>query len=143
MICSPAATAIKSQYIGAGAIHFSPPALSVRCMIWLAGSGNLPNCFDSGGSRSSIYATFLSELGRRPSITVFEDLHWADEATLDLLQFACRRVSQTHALMVLTYRDDEFSTHATRCALCWVTWPHRRSFTASSFSRFRAVRCRC
>ena len=44
---------------------------------------------------------------RRPIVAVFEDVHWADEATLDLLRFLGRRIARTAALLVLTYRDDE------------------------------------
>lgn len=71
--------------------------------------GRLPGLLDTDGNRSAIYSTFLSELGERTKIAVFEDLHWADEATLDLLQFVCRRINQTSALLVLIYRDDELS----------------------------------
>src|SRR5262249_8386537 len=48
-----------------------------------------------------------NELQERPTIVVFEDVHWADEATLDLLRFLSRRIARTAALLVLTYRDDE------------------------------------
>ena len=43
---------------------------------------------------------------RSPTVLVLEDLHWADEATLDV--FAARAGgSETCALLVATYRDDE------------------------------------
>jgi DNA-binding CsgD family transcriptional regulator/tetratricopeptide (TPR) repeat protein len=38
---------------------------------------------------------------------VIEDIHWADEATLDLLKYLARRIHRTATLLVLTYRDDE------------------------------------
>src|SRR5262249_32150740 len=38
---------------------------------------------------------------------VCEDVHWADEATLDLLRFLGRRIAHSTALLVMTYRDDE------------------------------------
>ena len=38
---------------------------------------------------------------------VVEDLHWADDATLDVLAYAARRIEAAGALLVLTYRDDE------------------------------------
>ena len=34
-------------------------------------------------------------------------MHWADEATLDLLKYLGRRIDRTHALLAVTYRDDE------------------------------------
>ena len=36
-----------------------------------------------------------------------EDLHWADEATLDMVAFLGRRLALCRALLILTYRDDE------------------------------------
>jgi predicted ATPase len=49
----------------------------------------------------------LAEDGERPTIMVIEDVHWADEATLDLIKFLARRIHRTRALLILTYRDDE------------------------------------
>ena len=57
--------------------------------------------------RAAVFAAVLAELQGRPTIAVVEDVHWADEATLDLLRFLGRRIARTTALLVLTYRDDE------------------------------------
>jgi predicted ATPase len=38
---------------------------------------------------------------------VIEDLHWADEATIDLLRFLGRRVRNAAILLIGTYRDDD------------------------------------
>jgi predicted ATPase len=38
---------------------------------------------------------------------VLEDLHWADEATLDVLRLLARRIDALPALVLATYRDDE------------------------------------
>src|SRR4029077_16093760 len=40
------------------------------------------------------------------TVLVVEDVHWADEATLDLLRFVGRRVRHAPALVIVTYRDD-------------------------------------
>ena len=40
-------------------------------------------------------------------LLVIEDLHWADDATLDFVTFLARRVVGAPVLLVLTYRDDE------------------------------------
>jgi DNA-binding CsgD family transcriptional regulator len=51
-------------------------------------------------------------------IAVLEDLHWADEATLDTLRLLARRVAETQVLVVATYRDDELDrTHPLRIVL--------------------------
>ena len=42
-----------------------------------------------------------------PSVVVLEDLHWADEATLDALSILGRRLSGLPALVIATYREHE------------------------------------
>ena len=69
--------------------------------------GALITALNSERSRDAIFATALDELERPPSLVVFEDLHWADEATLDLLKYLSRRIHRTHTMLVITYRDDE------------------------------------
>lgn len=43
----------------------------------------------------------------RPILMVIEDVHWADEGTLDFLRFIGRRTASTRAAVLVTYRDDE------------------------------------
>ncbi|CAN5667395.1 AAA family ATPase [soil metagenome] len=45
-----------------------------------------------------------------PTLFVIEDVHWADEATLDLLRFLGRRIDRTRTLLMVTYRDDEVTS---------------------------------
>ena len=42
-----------------------------------------------------------------PTVLVIEDIHWADDATLDALRYLIRRIAGLPAVLVLTYRDDE------------------------------------
>jgi DNA-binding CsgD family transcriptional regulator len=44
-------------------------------------------------------------------LVVFEDAHWADQATLDLLRFLGRRLRDKRVLLLVTYRDDELGRH--------------------------------
>jgi predicted ATPase len=44
--------------------------------------------------------------GERPTVVVVEDIHWADDATLDFVRFIGRRVSRTRILMILTSRNE-------------------------------------
>jgi DNA-binding CsgD family transcriptional regulator len=77
----------------------------------------VPDLDRTGGPRE-IFAATLEELGSRPTIAVFEDVHWADEATLDLLRYLGRRLDGTTALLIATYRDDEIgSQHPLRLVL--------------------------
>ncbi len=39
-------------------------------------------------------------------VVVLEDVHWADEATLDVLRVLGRRIGSTRTLVLATYRDD-------------------------------------
>jgi DNA-binding CsgD family transcriptional regulator len=41
------------------------------------------------------------------SILAIEDVHWADEATLDLLRYLGRRIAERRTLLILTFRDDD------------------------------------
>lgn len=69
--------------------------------------GRLSTLLDTEASRSTIFSATIGELQERPVLVVFEDVHWADEATLDLLRFLGRRIGRTMALLIMTYRDDE------------------------------------
>lgn len=53
----------------------------------------------------------LSDLGTAGGVcaVVVEDIHWADEATLDLLRFVARRIGSLPVLLIATYRDDELA----------------------------------
>jgi DNA-binding CsgD family transcriptional regulator/tetratricopeptide (TPR) repeat protein len=53
----------------------------------------------------------------RPAVVVLEDVHWADEASLDVLRVLGRRVDRTKALVLATYRDELDSGHPLRVVL--------------------------
>ena len=74
---------------------------------------------DSGISRPSIFSNFLKEIQNcEPNIIIIEDVHWADESTLDLLKFLGRRINKLKTLLIITYRDDELkSDHPLKLAL--------------------------
>ncbi len=51
---------------------------------------------------------FLTRLGqRRPLLLTFEDLHWADASTRDLVAFLARNLRDTAVVLLLSYRGDE------------------------------------
>ncbi len=43
----------------------------------------------------------------KPTILVFEDVHWADQSTLDLIRFLSRRIARLRAVLVISFRADE------------------------------------
>ena len=59
--------------------------------------------------RDAIFNATVDQLARgpAPTILVFEDVHWADEATLDLIKFVGRRLQRMGVMLVMSYRDDE------------------------------------
>lgn len=72
------------------------------------------------------FDAFLDVLAgdRHPNVVVLEDLQWADDATLDLLRFAARRVAQTSTLLIGTHRDAVPTDHPLRRALGALTGPN-------------------
>jgi DNA-binding CsgD family transcriptional regulator len=62
---------------------------------------------DSNAHRTALFAAVLDDLISAPTVLVIEDIHWADEATLDLIKYLGRRIQQTSTLLILTWRDDE------------------------------------
>jgi DNA-binding CsgD family transcriptional regulator len=74
---------------------------------------------DEGTGTGGLFESLGATLKRRPpAVLVLEDLHWADEATLDFVRFAGRRIAQLSALVVITYREEELDrTHPLRVAV--------------------------
>lgn len=80
--------------------------------------GVLARVVADGARPHEVITPLVDELHARRTALVLEDLHWADEATLDLLRLVGRRVGATRALIVATYRDDELGpSHPLRILL--------------------------
>ncbi len=64
---------------------------------------------DTQAPRDRIFRAVESALAREPGLTILvgEDVHWSDEASLDLLYFLGRRIGNLRTLFIATYRDDE------------------------------------
>jgi DNA-binding CsgD family transcriptional regulator len=67
--------------------------------------GGLADALAGADARNAARAV-LAELDRS-TILVLEDVHWADEATLDALRVIGRRIDGVGGMVVATYRDDE------------------------------------
>ncbi len=83
-----------------------------------------------------IFAAVFEELRTRPTVLVLDDLHWADQGTIDLLRFLLRRAPQSQLLTVGILRDDEVSvTHPLRGLLGDIARsPHAQSLTVPPLS---------
>lgn len=82
--------------------------------------GDVAEALNAGAPRDELFSSTLSTLrsATETAVLVFEDIHWADEATLDLLRVIGRRVDALRALVIATYRDDELGpSHPLRTIL--------------------------
>lgn len=86
---------------------FTPRPLAPLHDVALQTRGALLAAVDSRLNPGALFAAALAELGTTKTLLILEDLHWADEATLDLLTFLGRRIHRTRTLLVASYRDDE------------------------------------
>jgi DNA-binding CsgD family transcriptional regulator len=76
-----------------------------------AAAGPLAAAAAAGGDRDAVLSAAIEELSdlRRPTVLLVEDVHWADEATLDVLRYVGRRIGGLPAVLLLTYRNNEVS----------------------------------
>src|SRR5689334_13041631 len=86
----------------------TPRALGPLGDLAAQAGGQLRAACDAGASRDERFDAFLTALRvtTQLRVVVIEDVHWADEATLDMLRFVARRLRTLSALMIVTYRDD-------------------------------------
>src|SRR5690348_11647537 len=87
----------------------APETLAVfNDLLGLADEDSLPN--DPRQKRELILAALVSQFeglaGRQPTLLVFEDAHWIDSTSLELLERIAERVPRLPALMVITFRPE-------------------------------------
>ena len=72
-------------------------------------SAELERALAAGRRRTTMQGLVLEELdlAPQPTVLVLEDVHWADDATLDLITVLARRIALLPALLVLTFRSGE------------------------------------
>ncbi len=54
-----------------------------------------------------IFQAVFEHLRVHPSVLVVDDLHWADQGTIDLLRYVLRRIGVTSSIVIGALRDDE------------------------------------
>ncbi len=73
-----------------------------------AAGGELQELVTSGPRPAVLVTALLRTLREAPgTVLVLEDVHWADEGTLDVLRLLGRRMEGVPALALVTFRDDE------------------------------------
>jgi DNA-binding CsgD family transcriptional regulator/tetratricopeptide (TPR) repeat protein len=87
---------------------FTPAALGPLLDIASQLHGDLLRLCRAGAKRDQLYGALVRQLRdmRTLTVIVIEDVHWADEATLDLLSYLGRRIQYLRVLLLVTYRDD-------------------------------------
>jgi DNA-binding CsgD family transcriptional regulator len=98
---------------------FTPRPLGPLLDVAHVTGGDLEGLVVGGARPHEVIPALSAELRMRtPTVLVLEDLHWADEATLDVLRLLARRVEMVPALVIASYRDDVLDrTHPLRIVL--------------------------
>ncbi len=86
---------------------FTPRPLAPLYDVLLQLGKTIPESNIDITNRTAFFTNFLQEFSDRKEVNliVFEDIHWADEATLDFIKFLSRRITQLKCLFILSYRD--------------------------------------
>jgi DNA-binding CsgD family transcriptional regulator/tetratricopeptide (TPR) repeat protein len=98
---------------------FTPRALGPFLDFAQIIGGKVEELVRSGARPHEVAAALIRELETAiPTILVLEDVHWADEATLDVVRLLGRRIGAVPALVLVTYRSDELENdHPLRIVL--------------------------
>ncbi len=105
-------TATCKIYYGTCDALFTPrPLAAVYDIAWQINPGVLQANASGIEDRAGLFARLFYALSieKETTIIVFEDIHWADEATLDFIKFLGRRITQLRCLFILTCRNDEIN----------------------------------
>ena len=105
-------------YTGACDGLFTPRPLGPLRDVAVQAGGQMAALLDDNRGRADLFEGLLDHLREQPTVLVVEDVHWADEATLDLIRYVGRRARAVPVLLLVTYRDDEVAANdALRIAL--------------------------
>ena len=87
---------------------FTPRPLAPLLDIGSSLDGELGALLRSGAPPDRLFSALLGDVLAAEGLTVLviEDVHWVDEATLDLLRYLGRRIRDARVLILVTYRDD-------------------------------------
>jgi len=98
---------------------FTPAPLAPFVDIAEQVGGSLAELVEREARPHHVVTELLQELrSQKPTILVLEDVHWADEATLDVLRLLGRKLEGVPTLAIATYRDDELDrAHPLRIVL--------------------------
>ena len=87
---------------------FTPRPLGPLFDIASTLGGELLELCRADAPREELFSALLRQVSAPGElhVLVVEDIHWADEATIDLLRFLGRRIRDAPVLLLATYRDE-------------------------------------
>jgi DNA-binding CsgD family transcriptional regulator/tetratricopeptide (TPR) repeat protein len=90
---------------------FTPRPLGPLFDIAAKLGGELLELCRADAPREELFGALLRQVSEPDGlhVVVVEDIHWADEATIDLLRFLGRRIRDAAVLLIVTYRDEGVS----------------------------------
>jgi DNA-binding CsgD family transcriptional regulator/tetratricopeptide (TPR) repeat protein len=91
-------------------------------------------------SQSDLAVRIVRDLGEQPTMLVVEDVHWADDATVELLVHVGRRIGSTRSVVVLTYRPDEVDAASRRLLAALATADRVERMAVEPLSRAAVAR---
>ena len=97
---------------------FTPRPLGPLLDVAEHAGGEPARLAEAGTTPAALVTALAQELHRRAgTIVVLEDLHWADEATLDSVRLLARQIDALPALVLATFRDELERDHPLRIVL--------------------------
>ena len=96
---------------------FTPRPLGAIVELARATGGELEMIVTGPTTAHAVALELIAELEATRTVLVLEDVHWGDQATLDVLRLLGRRISQIPALVLATYRDEVDRRHPLRTVL--------------------------
>jgi DNA-binding CsgD family transcriptional regulator/tetratricopeptide (TPR) repeat protein len=96
---------------------FTPRPLGPLADIASKAGGRLGAVVGRGAPVHEVFPVLLEELSSTATVMVIEDVHWADEATLDVIVLLARRMAATCSLAIITSRDELPRDHPLRLVL--------------------------
>jgi DNA-binding CsgD family transcriptional regulator/tetratricopeptide (TPR) repeat protein len=105
--CSELDPSVRVLWAGCDPL-FTPRPLGPLLDIARVTGGELQDRVAAGAQPHDVVSALMGELeSSAPTVLLIEDVHFADEATLDVVRLFARRVDAVPALFVISYRDEQ------------------------------------
>lgn len=67
---------------------------------------------NDSGSRLALFGETLHLLARQPTLLLIEDLHWADDGSIDFIRYIGRRIADLPLLLVISSRNEDLGARS-------------------------------